>query len=144
MNSKRSRNIFNNTLVAQIIFIAVVAGVILVFERFFDKEPSIVGDLVSNEAVLFIELDSMQRTFSGEVIEEMTVLDALNASVIAGQIKLVYYVDGGNNTRVAEINDHSVNDGDEFVFYVNSKKADPSELNKIRIRPGDKITIRSE
>jgi hypothetical protein len=82
--------------------------------------------------------------FTGEVIDEMTLLDALNASFAAGKIKLTYHVDDGNNTKVTEINDHEADDEEQFTFYINTRKLDPSELNKTQIHPGDKITIKLE
>ena len=145
MSSKRSQNTFiNNTLATQIVFIAAIAAIVLLFERFSDKESPLAIDLAENEAALFIDFDNMKRVFTGEVAEGMTILDTLNASVAAGKIELTYNVDGGNNTKITEINDHRANEDSQFTFYVNSRKLDPSELNKTHIQPGDKITIRLE
>lgn len=143
MNFKKFQNILsNNILAAQIILIIIATGAIFLFERFFDKEP-FAADL-ENGAALFIDFDNMQRMFTGEIVNGMTVLDALNASVAAGQINLRYYVDERNNTRVAEINDHNTDGKTQFTFYINAKKIDASELNKTHIQPGDKITIKLE
>lgn len=134
MSYKKSQGTsINKTLVAQIIFIVAVVSAIFLFERFS-----------GNEAALLIDFDDMKRVFAGEVVDGMTVLDALNASVAAGQIKLVYYVDDGNNTKVKEISDHSASGNTQFTFYVNSRKLDSSELNKTLIKPGDEITIKLE
>lgn len=143
MNFKKFQNILsNNILAAQIVLIVVAVGAIFLFERFFDKDPFAVD--LENRAALFIDFDNMQRMFTGEIVDGMTVLDALNASVVAGQINLRYYVDEENNTKVAEINNHNTDGKTQFTFYINSKKIDASELNKTHIQPGDKITIRLE
>lgn len=152
MNYKKFRNIFINlvrgngtgTLIARIIFVAILAGAIFIFDRFYGKEPSAFKNVSKNEAALFIDFDNMKKVFAGEVVEGMTVLDALNASVAAGQIKLTYHVDISNNTKVTEINNHEANGNEQFTFYINSRKIDPSELNKTHIKPGDKITIKLE
>jgi len=121
-----------------------VAGIILLAERFFSDEPSVFKNMSKNEAALFIDFDNMQRVFAGEIIDEMTVLDVLNASVAVGQIKLVYHVDSSNNTKVTEINDHKANDEKRFAFYVNSRLINPGKLNEIQVHLGDKITIKLE
>ena len=134
----------HNKIVVQIILVIVVASAIFVFDRFYGKESSVFKNVSKNEAALFIDFDNLQKVFAGEVVDGMTILDALNASAVAGQIKFVYYVDSDNNTKITEINDHAANEDVQFTFYINSRKLDPSELNKTRIRPGDKITIRLE
>lgn len=144
MNYKKFQGIsINKTLAAQIIFVLVVASVLLFFEKLSDKQPLAEFD-ESKEAALLVDFDNIKRMFAGEVVSGMTILDALNASVAAGQIKLTYHVDGDNNTRVKEINDHTTNGDIQFTFYINSRKIDQSELNKTPIRPGDKIMIRLE
>lgn len=144
MSYKKFQGIsINKTLAAQIIFVVATVSVILFFEKLSDKEPSAEFD-ASKEAALLVDFDNVKRMFAGEVVGGMTILDALNASVAAGQIKLTYYVDGDNNTKVKEINDHTANGNTQFTFHINSRKIDQSELNKTHIRPGDKITIRLE
>ena len=145
MNFKKFQNIFTNrTLLAQIIFVAMVVGGILLLERTFNNGPSLVNDGSRDEATLFIDFDNMQRTFEGKVVERMTILDALNASVAAGKLEFTYFVDGSNNTNVTKINDHYVTGDEQFTFYINSERIDPDELNKTYIQPGDKITVRLE
>src|SRR3989344_4457241 len=143
MNYKKSQGTsINKTLVAQIIFVAVVAGVILLFGRFFKIESSPADK--EGGAALLIDFDNMKRMFEGEVTEKMTVLDALNASVTAGQIKLRYVVDANNNTTVFEINDHIAIGDKNFSFYVNEEKVDTKDLNRTFINRENKITIKLE
>jgi len=134
----------HNKIVAQIIFVIVIVSGIFIFDRFYGTESSVLKDVSKNEATLFIDFDNMQRIFKGEVSGEMTVLDALNASVIAGKMKLYYVVDGNNNTTVTEINDHVAEEGREFRFYINNKIINTKDLNKTSVSPGDEITIRLE
>ena len=141
MNSKKFQNtLFNSTFIAWAILIIAVVIVIFVFKN--AGLPA--GNRSGNEATLFIDFGDMKRQFTGEVAESMTVLDALNAVAAAGQIKLVYYVDSDNNTRVTEISGYTADENIQFNFYVNSQKLDPGELNRTNIKPGDKIAIRLE
>ena len=121
---------------------AVVAGVILLFGRFFKIESSPADK--EGGAALLLDFDNMKRMFEGEVTEKMTVLDALNASVAAGQIKLRYAVDANNNTTVIEINDHVATGDKNFSFHINERKINTKDLNKTFVDPGDKITVRLE
>lgn len=113
--------------------VVVVIGVLLTLELFF----------VDKEATLLIDFDNMKRMFKGEVVENMTLLDALNISAEAGKIKLRYVVDSGNHTAVAEINDH-VAGNKNFSFYINNKTVKTDDLNKTIVNPGDEITIKLE
>lgn len=142
MNSKKYLDTSTKTtLLAQIIFITVIAGTILVFEYFFNKTPS---EIKNNEATVLLDFDDMKRMFVGEVAEQMTILDALNAAVTAGKIKLNYTIDNSDGTKLAEINDHTIEANKTFQFYLNKKKIDATKINRTYIRPGDKVTIKLE
>lgn len=144
MASKKSRNIFiDKTLLAQLAVIAVIAIGMLIFERLSNGSFKL-GNQGSGEATLLIDFENVRRKFQGEVVEKMTVLDAVNAATAAGEIKLIYSVDRENNTKVMEINDHLLEGGRRFAFFVNSKKLGSSELNKTFLKPGDEIVIKLE
>ena len=145
MNYKKSQGIsINKTLIAQIIFVAVIAGGILFIDRFFKLEFPSVDKNSGKSAALLLDFEDMKRMFEGEVTEKMTILDALNVSVAAGQVKLQYVVDADNNTAVVEINDHIVSGGKNFTFYVNERKIDTKDLNRTFVNPGDKIIVKLE
>lgn len=145
MNYKKSQSTFiNKTLLAQIIFVVAVAVGVLFFERFFKIESPSVDRNQGNTAALMLDFENMKRMFEGEVTEKMTVLDALNASVAAGQIELRHTVDVNNNTSVVEINDHLAVGGKNFSFYINEKKFNTKDLNRTFVNPGDTITVRLE
>src|SRR3989344_9424049 len=82
----------------------------------------------NNLATLAINLENLKRSFEGEVVEDMTVLDALNMAMAAGKIKLNYVLDDKNQTSVMEINDHLNKTGDRhFVFFLNDKQIDSKD-----------------
>lgn len=121
---------------------AVIAVGILILERFYSRGSFLTTENLGKEATLLIDFDSEKRMFEGEVIEKMTVLDVLNASVNTGKIKLRYSVDTGNNTIVAEIDGHSASDGKNFSFYINGKETASANINKIFVNPGDEIIVK--
>lgn len=96
-------------------------------------------------ATLALVLEDQSRIFEGEVYEKMTVMDALSTAMAAGDVKLNYYLDEKNRTHVLGINGHTEDSsGKTFVFYLNSKKINSNDLNKIDIEPGDDIVIKFE
>lgn len=149
MNYKKFQNIFtgNNNMASKIIFIIAVIIVLLLFEKSYNKESNFFADISKNEASLFFDFDNMKRAFAGEVMDNMTILDALNAAVAAGKIKLIYKVDEKNNTEIIELDGHSLDldiNKKQINFYLNSQKINQNEINKINIRPGDKIIVKTE
>jgi hypothetical protein len=145
MNYKKSQDTsINETLIAQIIFVVVVTIGVLFFERFFKIESSSVDKSRGQAASLMLDFENMKRMFEGEVVEKMTILDALNASVTAGQIKLLYTVDINNDTAVVGIDDHIAVGDKNFSFHINGKKLNTKDLNRTFVDPGDTITVRLE
>lgn len=146
MNYKKFHNIFTNKplLIRQAILVLVIAGGIIIFEKLFNGKLFLVNEKSKKEATLMIDFKNMQRIFEGETVENMTILDALNASVVAGKIELTYVVDNSNNTNVTKINDHAATKDEVFSFYLNRKKVNAADINKAYIYPGDKITIKIE
>lgn len=99
----------------------------------------------SNLATLAINLDNLKRSFEGEVVEGMTVLDALNMAMAVGKIKLNYALDDKNQVRIMEINDHLNRVGNKhFAFFLNDKQISSDNLHKIKIKSGDSIIIKYE
>lgn len=100
---------------------------------------------VSGLATLAVNIGFENRLFEGGVYDGMTVLDALNMAMSVGKIKLNYVLDNNNQTRVMEIDGHVDRTEDKyFVFYLNNKKIDSMDLNKIHLKTGDDIVIKLE
>lgn len=95
-----------------------------------------------NEATLILDINGQKRTFAGETFKEMTILDAINASNEAGGINFKYAINK-NDIQMIDINGYSSDHiSYKFTFYLNSQPINGSDINKIQIRPGDKIEIR--
>ncbi len=93
-------------------------------------------------ATLAVNFETEKRFFEGEVYDGMTILDALNMAVSVGQIKLNYVLDDKNQTQIMELGGHTNNiEGKNFSFYLNNQKVDSQNLNKVRLKAGDRIEI---
>ena len=104
-----------------------------------------VGSAGNSFATLAVNFDNLKRSFEGEVVEDMTVLDALNMAMAAGKIKLNYSLDDKNQTWIMEINDHLNKAGNRhFAFFINDKQIDSKDLNKVNLKAGDSIVIKYE
>ena len=96
-------------------------------------------------ATLFINFETEKRFFEGEVVKDMTILDALSMAVSVGKIKLKYAIDISGNVNIMEIDDHTNGTSDKyFVFYLNSKIVATKDLNKELVNNGDRIEIKNE
>lgn len=140
-NKKLLIGFFKKTFFAQIILLIVAIGIFSLFKPSIDLSNSSASDM----ATLVINFETKKRFFEGEVIKDMTILDALNAAVSVGKIKLNYVIDRSGNVNVMEIDGYTDGIGyKHFAFYVNFEKIDMEDLNKKFILNGDKIEIRNE
>jgi len=134
-------DLFKKTVFAQILLLMVLIGIIYFFRLSLDLS----NNNTSSVATLFINLETERRLFEGEVVKDMTILDALNAAVSIGKIRLNYAIDKSGNVNILEIDGHTNGvDNKYFTFYLNSKKIAQEDLNRKTIRGGDKIEIRNE
>ena len=132
---------FKKTIFAQILLLIALIGVFYFFKLSFDLSKSDTSGL----ATLVINFETEKRFFEGEVVKDMTILDALNAAVSVGKIKLNYVIDKSGNVSVMEIDGYTNGAGHKyFVFYLNSKKIDTKDLNKEIVHDGDRMEIRNE
>lgn len=132
---------FKKPFFAQIIFLIALLGIVFLFKPSFDFSNS----SSSNLATLVINLETGGRFFEGEVVKDMTTLDALNAATSVGKIKLNYAIDRAGNVNIREIDGQTNGIGNKyFVFYLNNKKIATKDLNNIMIKENDKIEIRFE
>ncbi len=134
-------NFFKKPLFAQIILLMVLIGIISFFKLSFNFS----NNNIPNLAILVINFETEKRFFEGDVVKNMTILDALNAAVSVGKIKLNFAIDKSGNVNIMEIDGHTNGAGNKyFVFYLNSKKVVAKDLNKKVVHSGDRIEIRNE
>lgn len=145
MNYKKLRKrFFKKRYLVEIASIIVLLILASVFKVTVDNLKD-TGTGGNNFATLAVNFDNLKRSFEGEVVEDMTILDALNMAMSVGKIKFNYVLDDNNQTLVLEINDHLNRVGDKhFTFYLNDRQIDSTELNKINLKAGDSIVIKYE
>ena len=145
MNYKKSlKPFFKKRHLVEIASIIVLLLLASVFKVTVDNLKD-AGNDGNGLATLAVNFDNLKRSFEGEVVEDMTILDALNMAMAVGQIKLNYVLDDRNQTWVMEINDHLNRVGDKhFAFFLHDKQIDSKDLNKVHLKAGDSIVIRYE
>lgn len=128
-------NFFKERLLTRIIVsLALIGTIFLSLILFYGNTPGL--------ATLVINLQAEKRFFEGEVLANMTMLDALNAAVSVGKIKFNYAIDKSGNVNVVEIDGHANGiGGKNFVFSLNSKKVATKDLNRKKVNNRDRIEI---
>ena len=142
MKSKKSPTDFSKTnIFAQIMLLALLMGAIYLFK----PSTNLFNNGTPDLATLIINFETLKKSFEGEVIEDMTMLDALNAAVSVGKLKFTYAIDESGNVSVMEIYGYINGVNNKYLaFYLNSQKVAAEDLNKEIIHGGDRIEIRNE
>jgi len=138
MNFKPFTGFFKETLFVQVLLVAIFVVIVIFSSWSFKGLPKASKD--NNLATLVISLKSGERMFQGEVVEGMTILDALIVSSSTGNIRLNYETDNNGAIDVTEINGHN-KDSINFVYYLNDSMIGAEDINKINLKAGDYIKI---
>ena len=92
--------------------------------------------------LLAFENDGHGRMFVGEVVEDMSILDALAISADAGQIEFKYIINSDNKLRIMELDSYISTLGDKKIsFYLNNHKIDEGSIHLIAIKASDIIEV---
>lgn len=94
-----------------------------------------------DHASVLIDFGDARRMFEGEVMQGMTVLDALNASVIAGNIPFRFMI-SRDQTKILTIDGHEDPLGTRPDVYMNGRAVDARVLHRTYINPQDAITVK--
>lgn len=96
-------------------------------------------------ARLEIEINDQKRAFEGEVVGGMTVLDALQASVLAGNISFQYKPTNNGGLIINSLNGYNADkNARPILFYLNSVSVAAEKIGSTTISPGDTIIIVAE
>lgn len=119
--------------------LSICAAILLLLGIFYYYSFSPKLEINPGEAVLIIDFgENNKRAFSGEVIEGMTVFDALLVSARAGNVSFDF-----KNNSLKRIDWLFQENGKKWNVYFNRKKVE-EDLNDILIKPGDKIELKLE
>lgn len=84
-----------------------------------------------------------KRAFEGEVIDDMTVLEAIYTSSLAGKFDF-YYSLNGNKIEVIKIGESMRESGNRIIISLNARNIDESKIDEIKINQGDVVEIKTE
>lgn len=97
-------------------------------------------------AYLEVNINGTRRAFEGEVVYGMTILDALDASALAGNISFKYEIDKKTSElKIVTLDGYSIVEAPKnAILFLNLVRVDMSKIHSIPLSPGDVILIRSE
>ena len=84
--------------------------------------------------------DGAKRSFSGEIIEGMTVFDAILAPVRGGNFSVDYSADGGV-LEIRSVDGVAGKGTDKWQIYLNREIVDTTQIDSTGIKSGDKIEL---
>jgi len=138
MKSKSSNIFFPKKIGKSLAFLAAALVLIIAAWSLF-KMP--VQQPPSTTATLILDLGKESRTFEGEALESMTILDTLIASANAGKIDFDYTF-SEEGVKITLLNGHSASNSPiDFSFSINSNEVPASQIDKMTVEPGDTIKI---
>lgn len=99
---------------------------------------------ISDAARIEIDYGTKRRAFEGDVLSDMSMLDALLAASRGGSFEVRYAL-LNDQTDIMKI-EGLIEDGldGQWHFYLNQKEIQADELHKVKIKPGDKIFVKFE
>ncbi len=132
------KNIFDSVLLV----VVLIFTFILVYT--FDSEVF----WSPNHRIAYLEVDDSgtRRAFEGEVVPGMTVLDALDASSVAGNINFKYEIDKkSHELHIITFNGYLANKTSKTAtLFLNLVRIDIGKIHSIPINSGDRILVKLE
>lgn len=93
-----------------------------------------------NSARIEIDYGTKRRAFEGDVLSEMSILEALLAASRGGGFEVRYALlrDKTDIMKINGLSEDGLN-GKRWFFHLNGKEIQTDEIHKVKIKPGDKI-----
>jgi len=124
----------------------VVVILLLIFVLVYSFDPEMFFS--SNDRIAYLEVNNSgtRRAFEGEVVNGMTVLDALDASAAAGNISFKYEIDKKTNElKIITLDGYSATKtAKSAMLFLNLVRVDMAKIHSIPINSGDRILIKLE
>jgi len=94
-------------------------------------------------AKLILRINGHERIFEGKTKTDMTILEALYASSLAGGIGFTYTIDPiKNEAKIMTLDGYDYNSKNKLLnFYLNSDKIEADKIHSTVINPGDVIVV---
>lgn len=133
-------------------FLGVIVLIIIAFVFFFFSEIKVSRDFseegIAGKGTASLTLDfggARKRIFQGPVIEDMTVLQALQSSQKGGKFEIRYSSNSDGTIDLATINGQTNGNGNKkWHFYLNGKALNGQDLNRTIIKESDLIEAKFE
>lgn len=94
---------------------------------------------ISDVARIEIDYGTKRRAFEGDVLPDMSILDALLAASRGGSFEVRYAL-LSDKADIMKIDDFTEDGLDgQWHFYLNQKEIRADEIHKVKVKPGDKI-----
>lgn len=123
-----------------------VVVLVLIFILAYSFDPEVFW--LSNRRVAYLEVNDngARRAFEGEVVNGMTVLDALDASALAGNINFRYEIDTkSNEVHIVTLDGYSeTKTSRNAMLFLNLVRVNIAKIHSIPLSSGDRILIKLE
>lgn len=120
--------------------------IVFIFILVYGFNPEVFRLRSHDVAYLEVNIDGARRAFEGEVVDGMTVLDALDASALAGNINFQYEIDRkSNELRITTLDGYSASKAPKTAtFFLNLVRVDAGRIHSIVVNSGDRILVKLE
>lgn len=124
----------------------VVAILVLLFILAYSFYPEAFRLRGHDVAYLEVNISGTRRAFEGEVVSGMTVLDALDASALAGNISFKYEIDKKTHElKIVTLDGYSAVEAPRnATLFLNLVRVDVGTIHSIPLNPGDRILVKLE
>lgn len=99
--------------------------------------------IVPMDARLTVKFDDKSaKIFEGSVIQDMTILEAMEAASRGDNFRINYFIDKQGDVNLASIGAiANGSNGKNWHFYLNKKLIETKQIDKIKIGRGDLIEV---
>ncbi len=123
-----------------------VVVLVLIFILVYSFDPEMFR--LSNRRVAYLEVNDngTRRAFEGEVVNGMTILDALDASALAGNINFKYEIDTkSNELKIVTLDGYLATETPKnAMLFLNLVRVDIGKIHSMYLNSGDRILIKLE
>lgn len=124
-----------------LIVLVVLAGLLVIFSSGILSNPNFFRP-VTSIARLEIDIDGHKRAFEGEVIDGMTVFEALQASALAGNISFNYAINNDSKLVVKSLDGYEAEKVKKPpTILLNSTPVETEKIHLTPIKAGDIVEI---
>lgn len=134
----------SNSSTNKALFLAILSFVVLLALAVTNIKSSQLAVNADTATMIFGFNGGVKQSFSGPVMENMSVLEAAIASTQGAGISVNYYIDAENNVVLSAINKDLNSKNYQWHFYLNGDLIRTEDINKVYVEAGDLIEAKYE